>query len=77
MDIPVTEDLIGSEDEAEITEWFVADGQHVAAGDAIAMLETSKVQLQVEAPVAGTIELLVSAGALVETNSVIARIDPS
>lgn len=75
MNIVVNEDLIGNEDEADIGEWLVADGAVVAAGATIAQLETSKVQVQVEAPVAGTIRLLAAEGDVVGSGAVIATIE--
>jgi 2-oxoglutarate dehydrogenase E2 component (dihydrolipoamide succinyltransferase) len=41
--------------EATLLEWLVDDGALVAAGDPIYRIETEKVEMDVEAPVAGTL----------------------
>ena len=41
--------------EGTLAEWLVADGTTVAQGDAIYLLETDKVEMQIEAPCAGVI----------------------
>lgn len=74
MDIVVNEDLIGDEDEAEIAEWAVADGAVVSVGDVIGSLETSKVQMDLEAPAAGVIHLKVAVGDVIPAGTVIASI---
>lgn len=74
MDISVTKELLGSEDEADVSEWLVEDGSQVTKGQAVVELETSKVQIQLEAPADGTITLLVAEGDVVEPDTVIARI---
>ena len=61
--------------EATLTEWKVAVGDVVAAGQPIAGVLTDKVEADVEAPVAGTIvELLVAVNDVVPVGTVIARI---
>lgn len=75
MDIVINEDVIGDEDEAEIAEWAVADGATVSAGDVVGSLETAKVQLDLEAPAAGTIRLKAAVGDVVGVGAVIATIE--
>lgn len=61
--------------EAVLTEWLVAVGDQVTEGQALATVETEKVDAEVEAPQAGTVsELLAEAGATVEVGAVIARL---
>lgn len=74
MDIVVNEDLIGSEDEAEIAEWHVATGDSVVVGQSIGSLETSKVQIDLEATAAGTIHLHAAVGDVVAAGTTIATI---
>jgi pyruvate/2-oxoglutarate dehydrogenase complex dihydrolipoamide acyltransferase (E2) component len=74
MDVIVNQDVFGSETEADVSEWLVADGSEVAAGQAVAELETSKVQVEVLAPAAGRITLIAAEGDVVEPGTVIARI---
>lgn len=74
MDVDVTKDILGEETEGDLTEWLVADGDQVTAGQSIAQIETAKVMLDLEAPVAGTIEILIEAGAVFDVGATIARI---
>ena len=61
--------------EATIGQWLKKPGEAVAADEPIASLETDKVSIEVNAPVAGTLaEQLVEEGATVEVGAVIARI---
>jgi pyruvate/2-oxoglutarate dehydrogenase complex dihydrolipoamide acyltransferase (E2) component len=41
--------------EGILQKWLAADGQTVAPGDPIYVLETDKVENEIEAPVAGTL----------------------
>lgn len=41
--------------EGTLTEWLVADGAAVAAGEELYTVETDKVESSIEAPVAGTL----------------------
>ncbi len=75
MDVVLNEDLIGGEDEAELTTWSVADGDRVAVGDVLGQLETSKVQLDIESPAAGIVRLHVASGDVLEVGTVIASIE--
>jgi pyruvate/2-oxoglutarate dehydrogenase complex dihydrolipoamide acyltransferase (E2) component len=61
--------------EGILNRWLVADGDHVEAGTAIYILETDKVENEVEAVVAGIITLMGEAGESYSVGSVIARID--
>lgn len=61
--------------EGLLTEWLVAVGDTVSEGQALATVETEKVDAEVESPIAGTvIELLAEAGTEVEVGAVIARL---
>jgi pyruvate/2-oxoglutarate dehydrogenase complex dihydrolipoamide acyltransferase (E2) component len=72
--IVVNGDFLGGEEEAEVAAWLVQGGDVVAAGQPIAEIETNKASAEFPAPAAGTIELLVAAGALIEPGAVIARL---
>ena len=74
MDVVVTDEHLGSEDEADVSSWLVADGSVVTKGQPLAELETSKVQVQVDSPADGTITFVVPEGTVIEPNTVIARI---
>ncbi len=49
--------------EGTIIEWIAADGSAVAAGQVVYRLDTDKTELDVEAPVAGTLRIVGEAGA--------------
>lgn len=58
-----------------IVEWLVKVGDSVTEGQPIAVIETEKVDTDLESPGAGTvIELLVEAGESADVGSVIARL---
>src|SRR5215203_3832518 len=61
--------------EATLGQWLKAPGEAVAADEAIASLETDKVAIEVNAPVAGTLaEQLVKEGDTVAVGAIIARV---
>lgn len=61
-----------------IAEWLVAVGDTVTEGQGIALIETEKVETEVEAPAAGTItELLFEDGDSADVGAVIARMSQS
>ena len=61
--------------EATVGQWLKKPGDAVAADEPIASLETDKVSVEVNAPIAGTLsEQLVAEGETVEVGAVIARI---
>lgn len=74
MDVIVGQELLGTETEADLSEWLVEDGSEVTAGQAIAELETSKVQVEVVSPATGTITYVAAEGDVVEPESIIARV---
>ena len=55
--------------------WYVRDGEAVADGQLIAEVQMDKVDLEVTAPVAGTIRIAVAEGEEAAQGSVIAVID--
>ena len=57
--------------------WHVADGATVAAGDPIADVETDKATVEIEAPVAGVVELVAALGVPLAVGAVVARIMPA
>ncbi|MGO4192267.1 lipoyl domain-containing protein [Arthrobacter sp. YAF17] len=74
MDVVVNQDILGSETEADISEWLIEDGSEVTAGQALVELETSKVQVEVTSPMAGVITLIAAEGDVIEPGAIIARI---
>lgn len=62
--------------EATLTGWLVGEGQLVAAGEAIATIETDKVEQEVDAPVAGRLVHLAHEGEIYEVGELLAVIEP-
>ena len=48
--------------EGTIVQWLVDDGAAVAAGEPLYVLETDKVENEIEAPAAGTLRIIAAAG---------------
>ncbi len=62
--------------EAVLSEWFKQDGDGVEKDEALFVIETDKVTLEVTAEVSGTLKILVPAGQTVAVGDVVARIEP-
>jgi 2-oxoglutarate dehydrogenase E2 component (dihydrolipoamide succinyltransferase) len=58
--------------EGTIAKWLVPDGSVVEEKQPVAWIETDKVESELEAPVGGTIRIMVAAGETVEVGTVIA-----
>jgi pyruvate/2-oxoglutarate dehydrogenase complex dihydrolipoamide acyltransferase (E2) component len=64
-----------SMEEATILEWMLEPGEQVAQGEALAMVESEKAQMELPAPVAGVFaRALVEEGATVEVGAEVALI---
>lgn len=63
-----------SVDAATISEWLVADGQRIEVGDRLYVLETDKVENEVDSPVAGIIRILGQVGQRYDVGTVIAEV---
>ena len=62
--------------EATLVQWSVADGAAVQSGDVIAVIETDKVETELEAPSAGTLVASVAPGTVLEVGAVIGEVVP-
>ena len=60
---------------ANVWKIVVADGDEVAAGDTLAILESMKMEIPVEATDSGTVTLHVSEGDVVQEGDLIAEIE--
>ncbi|MDF1552241.1 MAG: 2-oxoglutarate dehydrogenase complex dihydrolipoyllysine-residue succinyltransferase [Deferrisomatales bacterium] len=60
--------------EALLAEWFVSDGATVGADEALLLLETDKVTLEIPAEAAGVVQILVPAGSTVAVGDVVGKI---
>jgi pyruvate dehydrogenase E2 component (dihydrolipoamide acetyltransferase) len=74
MDVVVSQELLGEEAEADISEWLVPDGANVTKGQPIAELETAKVRVEILAPEGGTLRIVVAAGSVIEPGALVAKI---
>lgn len=64
--------------EAVLTDWLVQVGETVTEGQAIASVETDKVDGEIEAPASGVVSAhLVAAGDTVPVGATVATIDPA
>lgn len=62
--------------EGIVVEWLKQPGERVAAGDPVVVIGTPKLNLEVEAPVAGTIaEILKEVDEVVEVGATLATIN--
>ncbi|MCU0776358.1 MAG: dihydrolipoyllysine-residue succinyltransferase [Akkermansiaceae bacterium] len=71
LKVPASGESITS---ATVASWRKNDGDSVVAGEVLVLLETDKVSNELEAPVAGTLSILVPEGEEVPVGTVIARI---
>ena len=62
--------------EGTIVEWLVADGDRVEAGCPLYRLETDKIEIEVECPVAGSVRLLASPGQSLPVGEEIGFVEP-
>jgi pyruvate/2-oxoglutarate dehydrogenase complex dihydrolipoamide acyltransferase (E2) component len=68
QDDPDAEGIVGT--------WFVRDGQVVNAGQLLAEVQVEKVSQDVEAPIAGTVRLVVAEEEPVRQGELIATVEP-
>ena len=72
---PVLVPQLGTEiTEAEVTEWLRADGDTVAAGDPIVSITTTKMALELEAPVSGRLRIRIPEGEIAAVGAILAEI---
>lgn len=60
--------------EGTVADWLVADGTSVVVGQPVCVVETEKVEHEVEAPEAGRLHHLVPAGATVDVGEPVAEL---
>jgi pyruvate/2-oxoglutarate dehydrogenase complex dihydrolipoamide acyltransferase (E2) component len=61
-------------EEGTLVKWLVEDGATVTEGQPIYLLETDKVENEIESPVAGTLRIVGEAGEVYEVGDLIAEI---
>ena len=68
----------GLSEEVVVVEWFVGYGQMVEAGNPLVLIESEKTEIEIDAPAAGTLEIVVAASDKeVAVGSTIGRIWPN
>lgn len=63
-----------SMEEGTVTEWLVADGGAVQAGQPLYLLESEKSVQEIEAPASGTLKIHKQAGELYKAGTVLGEI---
>ena len=61
--------------EGTVVQWLVDDGASVAAGEALYVLETDKVENEIESPATGVIRIVGTPGEVYDVGTLIATID--
>lgn len=72
MAIEIRSDMI-----CTVWQVLVADGQQVAAGETLLVLESMKMEIPIDATAAGTVEVCVAEGDTVDEGGLLARITPA
>jgi pyruvate/2-oxoglutarate dehydrogenase complex dihydrolipoamide acyltransferase (E2) component len=62
--------------EGTVVQWLVEDGAAVGAGEPLYVLETDKVENEIESPAAGVIRIVGTPGEVYDVGTLIATIDP-
>lgn len=62
-------------EEGTVTDWHVADGDHVQAGQVLYTLETDKVTNDVESPLSGVIKLVAEVGETYAVGDIVAELE--
>ena len=63
-------------EEGTLISWEVEEGDRIEVGDVIGVVETEKVEVELESPLAGTItRILVGEGETVDVGAVLASVD--
>lgn len=77
MSTPIVMPQLGNEiTEAEITQWLIAEGASIKEGDLVVMITTTKMSIEIEAPVSGTlVKILVSEGDLADVGARLGEIE--
>ena len=61
--------------EGTIVQWLVDDGAAVAAGEPLYVLETDKVENEIESPTTGVVRIVGTPGEVYDVGTLIATID--
>lgn len=61
--------------EARLVEWLAPDGSTVVAGAPLYLIETDKSIQEVDAPVAGKLQVIAQAGTTYDVGHLVARIE--
>jgi 2-oxoglutarate dehydrogenase E2 component (dihydrolipoamide succinyltransferase) len=61
--------------EAEVTQFYIADGESVAEGDQLYALATDKVEMDIDAPASGVVRWKVTVGGTYDVGELLAVIE--
>ncbi|WP_127145589.1 biotin/lipoyl-containing protein [Pelagibacterium montanilacus] len=77
MSTPILVPQLGNEiTEAEVTEWLKSPGDAIEQGELIAVITTTKMSMEIEAPASGTLgAIVVPEGELAEVGATLATIE--
>jgi pyruvate/2-oxoglutarate dehydrogenase complex dihydrolipoamide acyltransferase (E2) component len=77
MDVSVVMPQLGNEiEEAQVAQWLKAEGDQVKAGEALLVIETPKVTIDIEAPTTGVLrKILVAVDDLASVGAELAIIE--
>ncbi len=74
-DVNIPEDCWDDDSEGAISTWFYDDGEAVSAGDTLCEVMNEKVATEIDAPVSGTLKIVVPAETPVLKGALIAKIE--
>ena len=61
--------------EGTVAQWLVEDGAAVAAGEPLYILETDKVENEIDSPTAGVVRIVATPGEVYDVGTLIATIE--
>jgi pyruvate/2-oxoglutarate dehydrogenase complex dihydrolipoamide acyltransferase (E2) component len=73
--VALPEDAWDGTDEAAVTNWFFDDGALVSEGDLICEITVVKAALEVRAPTAGRLKILIPADSVIGKGATLAEIE--
>ncbi|MCB2072644.1 MAG: biotin attachment protein [Novosphingobium sp.] len=74
-DIRIADDQWDGDNEGNLLTWIYDDGAEVSAGDIVVEIMVEKLQVEIEAPVSGTLRHARAEGDLVNRGDVIGKVD--
>lgn len=75
VEVKITSELLGSEPECVVSNWFAGDGDYVKEGALLVELMVSKVAIEMTAPAEGVVRIRAAIDEPLRPGSVIAVIE--